>query len=157
LHGRHREGAAPEPPEARPAARADHGREPDRDGAREADRRRREGADETARGCDHGPPPTLRASRPRLARLIDSYWILFLVGWAAAAALLFALYLLQRRTGDATAVDAGWAGSLVVIVVVYAILGPGRVEHRALIAVMAGLEYARIAGLVLRRIGHGED
>jgi steroid 5-alpha reductase family enzyme len=89
--------------------------------------------------------------------LIDSYWILFLVGWAAAAALLLALYLLQRRTGDATAVDAGWAASLVVIAVVYAILGPGRVEHRALIAVMAGLQYSRIALLVLRRVGHGED
>jgi steroid 5-alpha reductase family enzyme len=89
--------------------------------------------------------------------MIDAYWILFLVGWAAAAALLGSLYVLQLRTGDATAVDAGWAGSLVAIVVVYAILGPGSVEHRALIAVMVGLEYLRIAALVLRRIGKGED
>jgi steroid 5-alpha reductase family enzyme len=89
--------------------------------------------------------------------MIDSYWILFLLGWATAAALLAGLYVLQRRTGDATAVDAGWAGSLVAIVVVYAILGPGELEHRALIAVMGGLEYLRIAWVVLGRIGKGED
>jgi steroid 5-alpha reductase family enzyme len=89
--------------------------------------------------------------------LIGSYWILFLIGWGVAAALLAALYVLQLRTGDATAVDAGWAGSLVAIAIVYALLGPGRVEHRALIGTMAGLEYLRIGSLVLRRIGKGED
>lgn len=89
--------------------------------------------------------------------VVDSYWILFLIGWATAATLLLGLYLLQVRTKDATAVDAGWAGSLVAIAIVYAILGPGAVEHRVLIATLAGLEYARIALVVIRRIGRGED
>lgn len=85
------------------------------------------------------------------------YAALLLIGWAVAATLLFVLYLLQRRTGDATAVDAGWALSLVLVASVYAALGPGRVEHRILIATVAGLENLRIARLVLGRIGKGED
>ena len=43
--------------------------------------------------------------------MIEHRLPLFLVGWAFAAALLGALYLWQRRTRDATAVDAGWAGA----------------------------------------------
>jgi steroid 5-alpha reductase family enzyme len=89
--------------------------------------------------------------------LIDRRWELLLVGWALAAALLFGLYLLQVRTKDATAVDAGWAASLVSLAVLYAILAPGALCHRVLIAVLAGLEYLRIAFVVLRRIGKDED
>ena len=84
-------------------------------------------------------------------------WELWLIGWGAAAALLGALYLLQRRTRDATAVDAGWATSLVAIAVLAAVLGPGDLSHRALIATVAGLENLRVAFVVSRRIGKGED
>jgi steroid 5-alpha reductase family enzyme len=89
--------------------------------------------------------------------LIDSYWLLFVLGWAVAGTLLAGLYLLQRRTGDATAVDAGWAASLVLIAIVYAVFAPGKVEHRALIATMVVLENLRLAVVVLRRVGNGED
>jgi steroid 5-alpha reductase family enzyme len=89
--------------------------------------------------------------------VIEHRWELWLVGWGAAAVLLGALYLLQRRTGDATAVDAGWAGSLVAIAVLAAVLGPGDLSHLALIAAIAGLENLRVALLVARRIGKGED
>jgi steroid 5-alpha reductase family enzyme len=89
--------------------------------------------------------------------VIDHRWQLLLIGWAVAAALLGALYLLQVRTKDATAVDAGWAGSLVALAVLYASLGPGELSHRVLIACLGGLEYLRIASVVLGRIGHGED
>ena len=89
--------------------------------------------------------------------MIEHRWQLWLVGWALCAALLLALYLLQRRMHDATAVDAGWAGSLVLCAVVYAVFGPGELSHRVLIAVVAGLENARIASLVRRRLGRGED
>lgn len=89
--------------------------------------------------------------------MIDERWLLFLVGWAVAAALLGALYLVQVRTGDATAVDAGWAVSLVLVAAIYAVLGPGDVSHRALIAALVGLENLRIAWLVLSRVGKGED
>jgi steroid 5-alpha reductase family enzyme len=87
------------------------------------------------------------------------YAALILIGWGVAAAILLALYLHQRRTGNATLVDAGWALSLVALAAVYAALGPGHIEHRILIATMAGLENLRIAYLVVRRArrGQGED
>lgn len=53
--------------------------------------------------------------------------------------------------------DAGWAGSLTVLACLYAVLGPGDLSHRALIASLAGLENLRIAALVVRRLGKGED
>ena len=37
--------------------------------------------------------------------MIDSYWQLLLIGIGVADGLLMALYLLQRRTGDATYFD----------------------------------------------------
>ncbi len=89
--------------------------------------------------------------------MIEHRWELWLLGWALATLLLGALYLVQRRTRDATAVDAGWAGSLVLIAVLYAVLGPGELSHRALIATLAGLENLRIASLVRRRLGKDED
>lgn len=89
--------------------------------------------------------------------MIEHRWQLLLLGWAVASALLGALYLVQRRTRDATAVDAGWAGSLAVLACLYAALGPGELSHRLLIASMAGLENLRVASLVLRRLGKGED
>ncbi|HST14386.1 MAG TPA: DUF1295 domain-containing protein [Gaiellaceae bacterium] len=89
--------------------------------------------------------------------MIEHRWQLWLIGWAVCATVLGLLYLLQRRTRDATAVDAGWATSLVLCASLYAVLGPGDLSHRVLIAVVAGLENLRIAALVLRRIGKGED
>lgn len=89
--------------------------------------------------------------------MIDSRPVLFLLAWALAAGIQVLLYLRQRRTGDATAVDAGWAGSLVAICALYAVLAPGSLSHRALIASMCGLENLRLAVLVVGRIGAGED
>ena len=89
--------------------------------------------------------------------MIEHRWLLWLVCWAAATLLLAALYLRQGRTRNATAVDAGWATSLVVIAVLCAVLGPGDLSHRVLIAVIAGLENLRIALLVVRRFGDTED
>ena len=88
---------------------------------------------------------------------MEHRWQLWLLGWAAAAFLLAVLYLVQRRTRDATAVDAGWAGSLVLIAGLVAIFGPGELEHRLLILVLAGLENLRITSLVRGRLGKGED
>jgi steroid 5-alpha reductase family enzyme len=89
--------------------------------------------------------------------LIDHRWQLLLIGWALAAALLAGLYLQQRRTDDATVVDAGWATSLALIAVLYAVLAPGDLAHRILVGLVGGLEYARIALVVVRRVGKGED
>ena len=81
----------------------------------------------------------------------------FLLGWLVAASLLAALYVQQRRTRDATAVDVGWASSLVLIAIVDGIFAPGHWTHRVLIATLVVLENLRIAWLVRRRIGVGED
>jgi steroid 5-alpha reductase family enzyme len=89
--------------------------------------------------------------------MIDSYWVLLLLGLALASLLQLGLWLLQRRTGDATAVDAGWAVSLALLAALYAALGPGALPHRILIAATAGLESLRIAWLVIGRIGGEED
>src|SRR5207302_694728 len=103
-----------------------------------------------------GVPDAGAARRPARARQM-SWWELLLLGWALAATLQFGLYLDQLRTGKATAVDAGWAASLVGIAVLYAVLGPGHTEHRALIAAVAGIEFSRIAWVVSRRIPGEED
>ena len=89
--------------------------------------------------------------------MIDHRWQLWLIGWGAAALLLLVLYLRQRQTRNATLVDTGWAASLVVIALLCAVLGPGDLSHRMLIAVIAGLENLRIAVLVLRRSERDED
>ena len=89
--------------------------------------------------------------------MIEQRWALFLLGWGLAAALQAILYLRQRRTRDATLVDAGWAFSLALLAVVYALLAPGELEHRVLIAVLVSIESLRIAWVVAKRIGHGED
>jgi steroid 5-alpha reductase family enzyme len=89
--------------------------------------------------------------------MIEHRWELWLACWGAGALLLGLLYALQVRTRNATAVDAGWACSLVLAGILCAALGPGRLEHRILIATLAGLENLRIGLLVLRRLGADED
>ncbi len=89
--------------------------------------------------------------------MIESRWVLFGLAWALAAALQLALYLRQRRTRDATAVDAGWAVSLVLIALLYLVLADGNIAYRVLVAAMLGLENLRIARVVIARLGGEED
>ena len=89
--------------------------------------------------------------------MIEHRWELWLLGWVVSAALLAVLYLWQRRTRDATAVDAGWGASLVVCAVLYATLAPGATVQRLAIALPFALENLRIASLVRNRLGKGED
>lgn len=86
-----------------------------------------------------------------------SWLTLLLLGWALTAALQLVLYLWQRRTGSATAVDAGWAASLAALAALYAVLGGGEMEHRVLVAVTAGLAFGRLVWLVAKRVGGEED
>jgi steroid 5-alpha reductase family enzyme len=89
--------------------------------------------------------------------VIHHRWELWLVGWGASALLLFALYLWQRRTRDATAVDAGWGASLALCALLYALLAPGCLGQKLAICVPVGVENLRIASLVRNRLGKGED
>ncbi|CAN5289038.1 MAG: DUF1295 domain-containing protein [Actinobacteria bacterium] len=86
-----------------------------------------------------------------------TWWELVLLALGFAAALQLVLYAVQLRTRSATAVDAGWAGSLVGIAVLYALLGGGEPEHRVLAALLPGLAFGRVAIVVLRRLGGEED
>jgi steroid 5-alpha reductase family enzyme len=89
--------------------------------------------------------------------VIEHRWQLWLLGWGISAALLAMLYLWQRRTRDATVVDAGWGASLVLCAALYAALAPGSTAQRLAIALPLGLENLRIASLVRNRLGRGED
>jgi steroid 5-alpha reductase family enzyme len=89
--------------------------------------------------------------------MISSHWVLLLIGLALAEAIFLPLYVLQRLSGDATAVDAGWALTLALLAVLYAVLAPGCIADRLLVAVTAGPAFLRVAWVVLRRVGHGED
>lgn len=89
--------------------------------------------------------------------MIEHRWQLWLLGWAISAALLGVLYLWQRRSGDATLVDAGWGASLVLCAALYATLAPGSLVQRLAIALPVGLENLRVASLVRKRLGKGED
>lgn len=86
-----------------------------------------------------------------------SWWILLLIGWALAGGLQLALWLLQLRTGSATAVDAGWAAALAGLPVLYAVLADGGAEHRVVAAVLPALAFGRVALVVAQRIAGEED
>lgn len=89
--------------------------------------------------------------------MIEHRWELWLIGWGASALLLAALYLRQRRTGDATAVDSGWGSALALCAFLYALLAPGCLLQRLVICVPVGVENLRVALLVLYRHDGGED
>ncbi len=84
---------------------------------------------------------------------------LILIGAALVAALMFVLWLIHLRTGNAAIVDAGWAGGLALLGVLYAALGEGYGPRRALIGGMAAIWGIRLAVflLVTRIIGHPEE
>ena len=91
--------------------------------------------------------------------MIDSYGLLIGIGAAIACGGMVLLWLVQVRIRDASHVDVGWAGFLAVLAVVFAVLGPGDVAHRVLVAVMGGIWGTRLAGYLLlnRIIGKPED
>lgn len=89
--------------------------------------------------------------------MIAHRWELWLIGWGAAVALLGTLYLRQRRTGDATAVDSGWGTALALCALLYGLLAPGCLLQRLVICLPVGIENLRVALLVLYRHDGGED
>lgn len=81
----------------------------------------------------------------------------WLLGLALSELLLAGLFLWQRRTRDATAVDAGWGASLVLCSLLYLLVAPGALVQRLIVCLPLALENARIASLVRKRLGRGED
>jgi steroid 5-alpha reductase family enzyme len=86
---------------------------------------------------------------------------LWAAGWALAALMLLAAWWRQRATADATSVDVVWTVNLGLIAGLYAWLGDGAPQRRALLALLAGAWSLRLALHLLRtRVlvpGHGED
>jgi steroid 5-alpha reductase family enzyme len=80
-------------------------------------------------------------------------------GWAVLALAMVGLFAIQRRTGDAGVVDAGWAAGIGVLALFFAATGPGLPERRLLIGVMAALWSFRLAGYIFkdRVLGGDED
>jgi len=84
---------------------------------------------------------------------------LLLTGTAAVAGLMFILWLIHLPMHNAAIVDAGWAGGLVTIAVLYAAGGNGYPARAWLIASMASVWGLRLALFLLltRVIGHPEE
>jgi len=80
------------------------------------------------------------------------------LGLAAMAVVMAALWLLQRRTGNAAIVDVGWSAGVGAVGALAALLGAGWGPRRLLVAAMIALWSLRLAAYVLGRVaGQPED
>jgi steroid 5-alpha reductase family enzyme len=84
---------------------------------------------------------------------------MIIIGGLVVAGLMLALWLLHFPMSNAAIVDAGWAGGLAILGVLYAALGTGAPARRYLIGAMAGLWGFRLALHLLadRILGHPEE
>jgi len=84
---------------------------------------------------------------------------LLLLGAASVAVFMLLLWLIHLRTGNAAIVDAGWAGGLALLGLLYAALGHGYWVRSALIGTMSAIWGIRLAIYLLatRIIGHPEE
>lgn len=91
--------------------------------------------------------------------MILPYLTPLVAAFALAAALQFALWLVMLRTRNAGIVDAGWATSLGLMAVGYALVYDGDPWRRLLLAVIAGGWGSRLAWHLWtdRVIGHAEE
>ena len=83
---------------------------------------------------------------------------LALPGAALVCAMMFLLWLLHLRTGNASIVDPGWAFGLPLLAITYAVLGSGQAWRRWLLAGMAVVWGVRLGThLLLRMVGKPEE
>ena len=84
---------------------------------------------------------------------------LVLIGAASVAGLMLLLWLIHLRTGNAGIVDAGWAGGLALLGVLYAARGGGYWLRGALIGTLSAIWGLRLAAYLVttRVIGHPEE
>lgn len=79
-----------------------------------------------------------------LSPIEQCLWIL-----AASVVTFSALWIAQRKTGDAGIVDVGWSYGVALGAVFVALTGSGSVAHRAVIATMIGLWGLRLGTHIL--------
>jgi steroid 5-alpha reductase family enzyme len=84
---------------------------------------------------------------------------MILTGAAVVGGLMLVLWLIHFPMRNAAIVDAGWAGGLAILGVLYAVLGDGFETRRYLIGAMAAIWGFRLAIHLLtdRIIGHPEE
>lgn len=84
---------------------------------------------------------------------------LILIGSASVCGLMFVLWLIHLPLRNAAIVDAGWAGGLGLLALIYALTGDGWEPRRAAIALMADVWGVRLGLYLLlsRVIGHPEE
>ena len=76
-----------------------------------------------------------------------------------AAVIMIALWLVQRKTANAGIVDVGWAGSIGILGLLFAITSDGYTMRRVLVGAMIGIWSSRLAWHLLtdRVLGHLEE
>lgn len=84
-----------------------------------------------------------------------SVWILLLLGWALMAAVMLALWNIQRGTKNAGTVDVAWSAGIGLIVVLFAFCTDGPAWRKTLVAGLVGAWSFRLAFYLYRRV-HGE-
>lgn len=91
--------------------------------------------------------------------MIESVWGLLLVGLLLASVAMALLWALAVRIGDASHVDVAWAMLIACCAILYALLGDGSGEMRALAALLASIWGFRLGLylLVNRVLGKEED
>jgi len=75
-----------------------------------------------------------------------------LIGAAFVAGMMFVLWLLHLRFGNASMVDPGWAYGLAILALTYAVMGPGYLLRRWLFVGMAVIWGVRLGTYLLFRI-----
>jgi steroid 5-alpha reductase family enzyme len=81
---------------------------------------------------------------------------LLLLAFLLMAVIMAAVWLVQRRMGDAGVVDVAWTYGIGLVVLLFAAFGGGHLPRRVLVAAMAGLWSLRLGTylLVTRILGH---
>lgn len=84
---------------------------------------------------------------------------LALTGAAIVSTMMFLLWLIQLKTGNAAIVDVGWAAGLGILAFYYAFAAPGYTARKYAIATMAAIWSLRLASYLLfaRVIGQPEE
>jgi steroid 5-alpha reductase family enzyme len=82
-----------------------------------------------------------------------SPWLVHLGGGlAAAAVLMFALWLVQRHTNNAGIVDVGWTFGIGALVAALALVTPGEPARRAIVCVITVIWSLRLGTHLVRRV-----